>query len=125
MTTLTLLLPILLAVALFVSMALNFYQKRERNKTLHLLAAKNQNIMLAIRAGNIAVWGYDVKKGSLYNIEGEVFPKNEVTIEEAMAGVHPDDLEEFGATLQGVVAGIMPNETTCIRFMNAYTDEWE
>lgn len=115
-----------LAVTLIVSIAFNYYQKRKLNKTLHLLALQNQNIMLAIRTGNIAVWGYDVKRGHLYNIEGEVFPGDKgATIAEAMAGVHPDDCGRFAEILQGVVGGKMPDEAICIRFKNMYTDEWE
>lgn len=125
MTMLTLL-PIILAVALIVSITINYWQKRKLNKTLNLHALQNQNLMLAIRAGNIAVWGYDVKQGHLYNIEGEVFPgDNGATIAEAMAGVHPDDCDEFARILQGVVNGEMPSETICIRFKNMYTEEWE
>lgn len=120
------LLFIVFAVALIVSIAFIYYQRRKLNKTLQLLAMQNQNIMLAIRAGNIAVWGYDVKQGHLYNIEGEVFPGDQgATIAEAMSGVHPDDCDEFAKVLQGVVDGEMPSETTCIRFKNMYTGEWE
>lgn len=125
MTTLTLLLTIL-AVALIVSIIVNYWQKRKLNKTLNLHALQNQNLMLAIRAGNLAVWGYDVKRGHLYNIEGEVFPGNKgSTIAEAMTGVHPDDCDKFVRILQGVVNGEVPSETICIRFKNMYTGEWE
>lgn len=124
MTTLTLLL-VFSILALSISVTFNYYQKRERSKTLRLLAAKSRNITLAIRSGNIAVWGYDVKIGRLYNIEGKVFSKNEVTIQEAMSGVHPDDFDKFSKVLQGVVAGVLPDETICIRFKNPFTSRWE
>lgn len=125
MTMLTLL-PIILAVALIVSVAIIYCQRRKLNKTLNLHTLQNQNLMLAIRAGNIAVWGYDVKQGHLYNIEGEVFPGDHgATIAEAMAGVHPDDCDEFASILQSVANGEMPSETVCIRFKNMYTGEWE
>lgn len=117
--------PVILIAALIISMIFNFYQKRDRSKTLRLLAIKNQNIMLAMRAGNIAVWGYDVKGGRLYNIEGKVFVEDEVSIEQAMSGVHPDDGDAFARVLRGVVQGVIPGETICIRFMNPFTGGWE
>lgn len=117
---------VILAVALIISIAFNFYQKRRLSQTSHLFALQNQNIRLAIRAGNIAVWGYDVKRGHLYNIEGEVFLGDKgATIAEAMAGVHPDDCGKFAEIFQEVVGGKMPDETICVRFKNMYTGEWE
>lgn len=124
MTIFTLLL-ITLTVALTASIVLNYIQKHKIGKTLHLLAMKKQNIMLAIRSGNIAVWGYDVKQGHLYNVEGEVFAKNGATIAEAMADVHPDDYEYFANILQDVVCGKLPEKTVCIRFKNTKTGQWE
>ncbi|MEG0580318.1 MAG: hypothetical protein RR490_10420, partial [Niameybacter sp.] len=85
-----LLITIILAAGLIISIAFNYYQKNKINIAMQLLAMKNENIMLAIRAGNIAVWGFDVATGHLYNIEGEVFPEGGVTIEQAMSEVHPD-----------------------------------
>lgn len=119
------LLYVLLTTILIVSIAFNYYQKRKISKMLRLLDVKTENLMLAIRAGNIAVWGYDVKQERLYNIEGEIFPTGESTIEEAMTYVHPDDCEKFRVILQKVIDGVMPSETVCIRLKNMYTGQWE
>ena len=68
---------------------------KQVNKSKRLLEEKNKRIAIAIHAGNVNVWGYNVKKKHFYNIEGDIFPPEGKSFEEVLQSIHPDDRHKF------------------------------
>lgn len=80
---------------------------------------------LAIDAGKVAVWGYNPKKDVVFNISGQVFDKDELPFSEAAHYIHPDDLSHFQEVWMKIVNGESDEESTCMRFKNPFTDQFE
>lgn len=94
----------------------------EKNKELEMAKL---NLSLAIKAGDVTVWGYDVNRGVLYNVEGTVFKDDETTFEDAAKSIHPDDIDSFNVIFQRLLEGKSKIENCCLRFRNPFTDEYE
>lgn len=80
---------------------------------------------LAIEAGNVAVWGYNSKQDTVFNISGRVFENDILPLSEAMAYVHPDDVPAFSDSWMRIVNGQSDKETICMRFHNPFLNKFE
>lgn len=94
------------------------------NRTKEIEEAKF-NLSLAIYAGDIAVWGYDIKEDRLYNIQGVVFKKDNITAEEGCRLIHPDDYVIFNTLFQQLIQGRLKKATCKLRFKSEFTGEYE
>lgn len=94
----------------------------ERNKELEMARF---NLSLAIKAGDVTVWGYDVNRNVLYNVEGKVFKEDEITLEEGIGSIHPDDTDSFKVIFQRLLDGESEIENCCLRFKNPFSEEYE
>ncbi|MEG2217954.1 MAG: response regulator [Muribaculaceae bacterium] len=83
------------------------------------------NLSLAINAGDIAVWGYDVKKNYLYNIQGRVFKDDFISPKEADEYIHPGDRVIFSALFQQLIDGRTKKTSCKLRFKNQFSNEYE
>lgn len=115
---------VLAFVAVFLYVANHFLRKRvkDANRELKL---RNEKIALAIHAGRLAIWGYDVQKDLLYNIEDKIFPDEGCTAEEAMLTVHSEDREAFNALFIRAISGDVPDKTIRVRWRFSPDLPWE
>lgn len=96
-------------------------QVKASNKKLELTG---QKLALALSADNMAVWGYDVYKDTLYNIHGTVFPDKGIKKSQSIELVHPDDREAFNTLFKKVIQGEEPKVSTFFRFEDSCTTGW-
>jgi ABC-type amino acid transport substrate-binding protein len=83
---------VILAAALYF---LNQMLRSKISKANKLLEKKNRRLALAIHAGGIFVWRYDVATETFSNLEDEFLPQEGIKLEKALETVHPDDLEYY------------------------------
>lgn len=103
-------------VLLAVLLALSTYYLRKRiKKAVKDLAVQHNHLRLAIKSGNIHVWGYDIKNDHIYNIQGKVVPDGGITFEECKKIVHPGDIKLFNDTVQRLIKGEKFDSTICVR----------
>lgn len=84
----------------------------------------SQYLDLVIEAGNIAVWGFDIKKDKITGIAGKSFIKEPLTFYQANQSIHPDDLDVFIGHMQKLLKGESDNEECILRIMNYDTGEY-
>lgn len=80
---------------------------------------------LAIEAGNVAVWGYNPKQDTVFNISGRVFDEDELPLYKAMDYVHPDDVPAFTDAWTEIISGRSDKEAMCMRFHNPFLNKFE
>jgi PAS domain S-box-containing protein len=118
----------LIIVCLLAAIAAVFaFKEKQHCQRMHEkeIASLNRDITLAVEAGKIGVWGYDLINHSLYNIYGKVFDKSPITEEEGFALVHPDDLDEFKTLFTRIIRGEKRKGNCIVRFLNTKTGKYE
>ena len=108
----SLIILILLAILLGLS---TYYLRRRIKKAVADLSIQHNHLSLAIKSGNIQVWGYDIKNDHIYNIQGKVVPDKGINLEESKEIVHPADIKLFGDTMQRLIKGEKFDSTICVR----------
>jgi PAS domain S-box-containing protein len=109
---------IALVLAIF-SIILRLKVKKAREE----LAIKNLRLSLALKAGNIEVWGYDITKQHFYNVDSHYFPEKGVTLDEINHLIHPDDQQIFKEALNEAAKGNKA-DTICIRVDRENNKSW-
>lgn len=97
----------------------------ESRMRINLIDSMKKSLKLALEVGNISVWGYNVEKDQLYDIQGNIFIYGPMSLNECLTLVHPEDLELFSSALLDVLKGKNTRGSTCIRFRNLSTNEYE
>ncbi|MGL4293268.1 MAG: ATP-binding protein, partial [Bacteroidales bacterium] len=82
-----------LSALIFLLLLFSCYLRLRIKKAIREIEERNQKISIAIRNGQLSIWGFDVSKCLFYNIEGHLFPQGYMTYEQALSYVHPQDLE--------------------------------
>jgi signal transduction histidine kinase/ABC-type amino acid transport substrate-binding protein len=95
----------------------------EVGKTKKKLAEKSRSTTLALKAGDIGVWGYDVRKRKFYNLECDYFPKEGMPYDDEIKLFHPDDLPIFEQAIHDATLGLKV-DTLCIRMDRAQKHNW-
>jgi signal transduction histidine kinase len=103
---------VILAAALYF---LNQMLRSKISKANKLLEKKNRRLALAIHAGGIFVWRYDVATETFSNLEDEFLPQEGIKLEKALETVHPDDLEYYKRLFTNLLNGVVPKKPIVIR----------
>lgn len=112
---------ILIAAFLWI---FNIVLRRRVEKAHAMLDTKNKQLSIALHAGGIVVWGYDVQKDLLFNIECDYFPPQGVSPEKDLLNYHPDDRKLLYDSLHEAAKGNIPEKPICVRMSKVGTDEW-
>jgi signal transduction histidine kinase/ABC-type amino acid transport substrate-binding protein len=89
------------------------------------LDRRNRQLALALSAGDVTVWGYDVKSKRFFNIECDYFPPEGRPFEEEMKFFHPDDVQLFKDTMRSVIAGEEAPKKLCFRLDHSLSGNWQ
>lgn len=114
---------ILLSIVL-IFIIISVLLKRKVEKTAKDLLWQKEQLALAIKAGDVKVWGYDVKRNLLYNIEGKCFPETFTKIEDVINCIHPDYLHLWQSRRDSILRGEDPKESTVICYKFTESENW-
>src|SRR5574344_1999036 len=89
------------------------------------LDRRNRQLALALSAGDVTVWGYDVKSRRFFNIECDYFPPEGRPFEDEMKFFHPDDVQLFKETMRSVIAGADAPKKLCFRLDHNLSENWQ
>ena len=88
------------------------------------LENESSRLSLSVHAGNITVWGYDVKLKRYFNIYCNYFSPNGDTLEKEMKNYHPDDRQLLEDTLKRACEGHSTKEPIHVRMDRTHSGNW-
>ncbi|MEG0560249.1 MAG: transporter substrate-binding domain-containing protein [Muribaculaceae bacterium] len=118
---------IIISAIMLLIMAIILYVFRKKIRlSSYELANQKEQLQLAIRAGNILVWGYNVKKDMLFNIIGHMVPDEGLKLKDATKVIHQDDAYLFFAKMQEILSGKSTDGSIVVRCLYSLEngDEW-
>jgi len=81
----------------------------------HELSVKNKRLLMALHAGNLVAWRYDLKTNSFFKIDGNKFSEEGYSYEKFMECIHPDDKQKLDEVLMNSCGGNVPDKPLCVR----------
>jgi PAS domain S-box len=117
-------------LAFFFSLAVSLYfivlfLRKQVRKTERMLAQKNYQMSLALKGGDIHIWGYDLVQKKFYNIESERFPAEGRLLDDQLELIHPDDRHLILDLIHNASKGLLPDESIVIRVESKGVGIWE
>lgn len=113
-----------LLLTVFILYILIYVLRSKVYSARRILRDNNDKLKLALSAGGIIVWGYDVRRARYYNVECDIFPPEGRTIDEEVAYFHPDDQERYREVITKAIGGIQPSPSLCFRIDYTRTGHW-
>ncbi len=105
---------IFLAVC-FVMLVFIILLRRKVKAAKKELSVKNKRLIMALRAGELSAWRYDVKSKTFYNIDGDVLSDKGLVFSEFVKRIHPDERDRFVSIITDASTGILPEKAACFR----------
>lgn len=93
-------------------------------KTKKKLRDQNRRLALAIHAGDIKVFRYDVEKGMFYNVQWDNIPAEGRSMEEELKTIHPADQQVLIDSFDRLVRGEDYHKRICLRIHVDNYKEW-
>lgn len=103
----------------------NWFLRIKVRRAMRKLENESRRLSLSVHAGNIIVWGYDVKKKVLFNIYCDYYPREGTPIELELKNYHPDDWQILGDTLEKACKGIATNVPIHVRMDRTQSGNWK
>lgn len=117
-------LAFLLSLAVSLYFIVLFLRKRVK-KTERMLAQKNYQMSLALKGGEIRIWGYDIVQKRFYNIESERFPPDGRLLDDQLKLIHPDDRILILDAIFNASKGVLPTKSIVIRVEHGDAGVWQ
>lgn len=117
-------LAFLLSLAVSLYFIVLFLRNRVK-KTERILAQKNDQMSLALKAGEINIWGYDIVQKRFYNIESERFPPDGRLLDDQLKLIHPDDRILILDAIFNASKGVLPTKSIVIRVEHGDAGIWQ
>ncbi|MDD3036591.1 PAS domain S-box protein [Bacteroides sp.] len=70
----------------------SMYDITEQRRKEDELRRSREDLNLALKAGDVAAWTYDVDKKMFYTLQGNALVGSSITMEKNQSSIHPDDL---------------------------------
>lgn len=113
-----------LIICAFVLSVFNALLRRRVSHAQNELNLKNQRLALALHAGDIIVWGYNVKEKRYFNVECDLFPPEGRYIDEEVSYFHPDEQVFYRKTIESLSRGETPPKKLCFRIDYTKKGDW-
>lgn len=81
----------------------------------HELSVKNKRLLMALHAGSLVAWRYDLKTNSFFKIDGNEFSEEGFSYDKFMSRVHSDDKQKLEEVLKNSCQGNVPDKAVCVR----------
>jgi ABC-type amino acid transport substrate-binding protein/two-component sensor histidine kinase len=89
------------------------------------LENRGKQLALALNAGDVTVWGYDVKSRRFFNVECDYFPPEGRLFEDEVNFFHPGDKQLFINTMNCLIAGDTPPKKMVFRLDHSASGNWQ
>lgn len=110
------------AIILFIII---FFLRRSVHASRAELDKRNKQLALALKAGEVTVWGYDVRSGRFFNVECDYFPLEGRPFDDEVKFFHPDDQKLFIDTMRNLIAGAEAPKRLCFRLDHSLSGHWQ
>lgn len=100
------------SIMLLISDATNYERKNQELQEAQL------NLNLALEAGEMAAWIYDIKKQMFFTLSGNALAGTGITLEENMKILHPDDRKMQLDLINSVIAGEKEKGIAVFRYLS-------
>jgi signal transduction histidine kinase/ABC-type amino acid transport substrate-binding protein len=99
----------------FVMLVFIILLRRKVKAAKKELSVKNNRLTMALRAGELTAWRYDVKSKTFYNIDGDTVSDKGLVFSEFIKRIHPDERERFISIISDASKGVLPEKAICFR----------
>ncbi|MDD2961157.1 MAG: PAS domain-containing sensor histidine kinase [Muribaculaceae bacterium] len=93
-------------------------KNKELDKLLTQKAEHDDNLNLALEAGGLSAWVYDIEKDCFMNLQGEDSLLNGVKLEQTRHQLHPDDIEQQKQVFADMISGKKDKDASVFRYKN-------
>ena len=100
------------AIMLLISDATNYEIKNQELQEAH------RNLNLALEAGDMAAWIFDIKKQMFFTLSGNALAGSGISLEENMKMLHPDDHKMQANILNAVANGEKEKGIAVFRYLS-------
>ncbi|MDD4819652.1 MAG: response regulator [Flavobacteriales bacterium] len=84
-----------------------------------------QNLQLAMEAGGVTAWNYDVEKELFTAIEGKtILGSSVVTRKEVLLSIHQDDVNIFEQAIDKIISGKEERVHVVVRFIDSHSENY-
>lgn len=80
-----------------------------------ILDETRRNLALAMEAGNITAWIYDIDSEEFLYLEGDAISKRCVSMNDILKRIHPEDINIFKKKFQKIVDGLVTKQNLHLR----------
>ncbi|MDF9829085.1 ATP-binding protein [Parabacteroides sp. PF5-6] len=94
-----------------------------RKREFELEKTKNA-LALALEAGNISAWNYDIEKETYFSLYGETLSGNGITQQELQKIIHPDDVKKHNQMMKDILSGKFNKRKFIFRFKQGDSYQW-
>lgn len=89
------------------------------------LINNQKSLDLSLHAGDVIIWGYDVRRKVFYNVSCTYYPPQGSPYEKEKLLFHPEDLPAFDKSLKSTMAGNPPKEPQIFRMDRSGKGNWQ
>ena len=83
-----------------------------------MLDETRRNLAMAMTAGNISAWIYDIRAKEFSFLKGDAVSKMNRTMRESLTKIHPDDVRMFQEEFQSIIDGAVSKKSLHLRFLD-------
>lgn len=88
------------------------------------LQSMKQELSLALEAGNISAWHYDMEKERFFTLYGNTHSDEAKTIEDILELLHPEDREKYNKMISDMLTGKFDKRKYVFRFQAKESYRW-
>lgn len=113
---------IILSAAIFLLLLFLWILRKQVKKATRLLLNSNQELEMAIDAGKISAWTYNITTRTISSLHGKILEEGE-TIDNIFEKVHPEDVNTLRAAFESLSEGKKPKSYQCFRIKQEINSE--
>ena len=114
---------VLIILILFVICSILLHYRVKKAKML--LERNQENLAISLHAGDIGIWGYNIKQKLFYNVFCDYFPENGRPFDVEITMFHPDDKQIFIDAIQKASEGNPPEKSIIVRMDHTGMCNWK
>lgn len=113
---------IILLAAICLLLLFLWILRKQVKKATRLLLNSNQELEMAIDAGKISAWTYNIITRTISSLHGKILENGE-TIDKIFERVHPEDVQALRADFEALSEGKKPKSYQCFRIKQNINSE--